>query len=144
MDSETLDDLFNRRSGLFGLCGVNDMRVIHRLAGEGDRNAELAVGIFCHRLRKYLGAYYAELGRVDAVVFTGGIGENDAEVRRRTCFGLGALGIHLDPAANAAPGGAERAIGTQDSPVKLLVIPTNEELEIAQQAFAAVVGDQAD
>jgi acetate kinase len=144
MDSETLDDLFNRRSGLFGLCGVNDMREIHRLAGEGDRNAELAVGIFCHRLRKYLGAYYAELGRVDAVVFTGGIGENDAEVRRRTCFGLGALGIHLDPAANAAPGGAERAIGTQDSPVKLLVIPTNEELEIAQQAFAAVVGDQAD
>jgi acetate kinase len=141
MSTDTLDALFNRQSGLLGLCGVNDMREIHRLAGEGDQNSELAVGIFCHRLRKYLGAYYAELGRVDAVVFTGGIGENDAEVRGRTCTGLEALGIHLDPAANVAPGGGERAISSADSPVKLLVIPTNEELEIAQQAFAAVVGD---
>ena len=140
MDSDTLDALLNRQSGLLGLCGVNDMREIHRLAGEGDASAALAVGIFCHRLRKYLGAYYAELGRVDAVVFTGGIGENDADVRQRTCTGLEALGIHLDPGANAGSGGGERAISSADSPVKLLVIPTNEELEIAQQAFAAVAG----
>ncbi len=141
MDTDTLDALLNRQSGLLGICGVNDMREIHRLAGEGDRNAELAVGIFCHRLRKYLGAYYAELGRVDAVVFTGGIGENDAEVRGRTCAGLEAMGIHLDQIANTAPGGGERAISSAESSVKLLVIPTNEELEIAQQAFSAVVGD---
>jgi acetate kinase len=143
MGTDALDALFNRQSGLLGLCGVNDMREIHRLAGEGDRNAQLAVGIFCHRLKKYLGAYYAELGRVDAVVFTGGIGENDADVRQRTCAGLETLGIHLDAGANASPGGGERAITSADSPVKVLVIPTNEELEIAQQAFAAVVGHQA-
>ena len=143
MGTDALDALFNRQSGLLGICGVNDMREIHRLAGEGDRNAQLAVGIFCHRLKKYLGAYYAELGRVDAVVFTGGIGENDADVRQRTCAGLETLGIHLDAGANASPGGGERAITSADIPVKVLVIPTNEELEIAQQAFAAVVGDQA-
>jgi acetate kinase len=141
LDTDALDALFNRQSGLLGICGVNDMREIHRLAGEGDANAELAIGIFCHRLRKYLGAYYVELGRVDAVVFTGGIGENDSEVRRRTCTGLETLGIHLDPVANAARGGGERAIGTAGSPVQVLVIPTNEELEIAQQAFAAVTGE---
>jgi acetate kinase len=141
MGTDALDALLNRQSGLLGLCGVNDMREIHALAAGGDRNAELAVGIFCHRLRKYLGAYYAELGRVDAVVFTGGIGENDADVRQRTCAGLEALGIHLDAVANAAPGGGERPISTGESPVKLLVIPTNEELEIAQQAYAAVAGD---
>jgi acetate kinase len=140
MDTETLDVLFNRMSGLFGICGVNDMREIHRLAGEGEEKAELAIRIFCHRLKKYLGAYYAELGRVDAVVFTGGIGENDADVRKRTCAGLSRLGIRLDPAANAAPGNAERAVSAADSPVQVLVIPTNEELEIAQQAFAVVQG----
>jgi acetate kinase len=143
MGTDALDALLNRQSGLLGLCGVNDMREIHALAAAGDRNAELALGIFCHRLRKYLGAYSAELGRVDAVVFTGGIGENDADVRQRTCAGLQVLGIQLDTVANAAPGGGERPISTAESPVKLLVIPTNEELEIAQQAYAAVAGDQA-
>jgi acetate kinase len=143
MGTDDLDALLNRQSGLLGICGVNDMREIHRLAGGGDSNAELALGIFCHRLRKYLGAYYAELGRVDAVVFTGGIGENDADVRWRACAGLGALGIDLDAGANAAPTAGERAISSVNSPVRVLVIPTNEELEIAQQAFAAIVGDQA-
>ena len=141
MDTNTLDVLFNRQSGLLGLCGVNDMREIHRLAGEGDAKAELAVRVFCHRLKKYLGAYYAELGRVDAVVFTGGIGENDAEVRGRTCADLEGLGIRLDADANAAPGNTERAVSCANSPVKVLVIPTNEELEIAQQAYAAVQGE---
>lgn len=141
MDTDTLDALFNRQSGLLGLCGVNDMREIHGLAAEGDAKAELAIRVFCHRLKKYLGAYYAELGRVDAVVFTGGIGENDADVRRRTCADLEGLGIRLDPDANAAPINTERAVSRMDSPVKVLVIPTNEELEIAQQAFAAVQGE---
>ena len=87
-----LDDLFNRQSGLLGLCGVNDMREIHRLAAEGDDSAELAIGITALRIRKYIGAYYAELGRVDAIVFTGGIGENDPEIRRRACSGVGQPG----------------------------------------------------
>lgn len=138
LDNAALDDLLNRRSGLLGLCGVNDMREIQQRAAGGDERARLAVEVFCHRLRKYLGAYYAELGRVDAVVFTGGIGENDALTRARTCSGLEALGIHLDEQANAAPERGERAISTPASPVALLVIPTNEELEIAQEALAAV------
>jgi acetate kinase len=138
LDNDALEDLLNRKSGLLGICGVNDMREIHRLAAGGDERAQLAVGIFCHRLKKYLGAYYAELGRVDAVVFTGGIGENDAEIRARTCAGLESLGICLDPDANGAPERGERAISTPESRVKVLVIPTNEELEIARQSFEAV------
>jgi acetate kinase len=138
LDNDCLEDLLNRKSGLLGICGVNDMREIHRLAAEGDQSAELAIGIFCHRLKKYLGAYYAELGRVDAVVFTGGIGENDAEVRARTCDGLDALGIRLDKAANLSPAREERVVSTPDSRVEVLVIPTNEELEIARQSFEAV------
>jgi len=84
LDQDALDDLLNRKSGLLGLCGANDMREIHRRAYEGDERAKLAIDVFCHRLRKYLGAYYAEQGRVDAVVFNGGIGENNAEVRAST------------------------------------------------------------
>jgi acetate kinase len=137
-DNQTLDDLLNRQSGLLGLCGVNDMREIHRMAEQGDENAELAIGIACHRLKKYLGAYYAELGHVDAVVFTGGIGEHDAETRARSCGGLQRLGIELDRQANQHPGGGERDISSTDSDVRVLVIPTNEELEIAQQAAEAV------
>jgi acetate kinase len=140
LDPDALDDLLNRKSGLLGLCGVNDMREIHRRAEGGDEQAELTIGIFCHRLRKYLGAYYAELGRVDALVFTGGIGENDSDVRSRTCEGLENLGIQLDATANLAPDREERDVSNSASPVKVLVIPTNEELEIALQAFQTVSG----
>ena len=134
-----LDDLFNRQSGLLGLCGVNDMREIHRLAGEGNERAELAIGITALRIRKYIGAYYAELGRVDAIVFTGGIGENDPEIRRRTCSGLDNMGIVLDERANLSKERGERAISAADSQVQIMVIPTNEELAIARQALAAVL-----
>jgi acetate kinase len=138
LDNRTLEELLNRQSGLLGLCGVNDMREIRRRAEEGDENAELAIGITCHRLRKYIGAYSAELGRVDALVFTGGIGENDAEVRARSCAELDNLGIRLDAAANAAPGDGERRISAAASPVAVLVIPTNEELQIARETVEAV------
>jgi len=138
LDNETLEDLLNRQSGLLGLCGVNDMREIQRLAEEGDDRAELAIGITAHRLKKYIGAYYAELGRVDAIVFTGGIGENDADLRCRACEDLDALGVKLDDTANLAPAQGERRISTPESPVQVLVIPTNEELAIAQQALVAV------
>ncbi len=140
LDYGTLEDLLNRQSGLLGLCGVNDMREIQRRAEEGDDRAELAIGITAHRLKKYIGAYYAELGRVDAVVFTGGIGENDADMRCRACEDLDGLGIKLDDAANLASERGERRISTRDSPVQVLVIPTNEELAIARQALTAVQG----
>lgn len=140
LDNETLEDLLNRQSGLLGLSGVNDMREIQRLAEAGDDRAELALGITAHRIKKYIGAYYAELGRVDAIVFTGGIGENDADMRCRACEDLEALGIKLDDGANLAPERGERRISTPDSPVQVLVIPTNEELAIAQQALAAIQG----
>jgi acetate kinase len=138
MDIAVLDDLLNRRSGLLGLCGANDMREIHRRIGQGDPAAALALDVFCHRLRKYLGAYWVELGRLDALVFTGGIGENDAEVRTRTCAGLEGMGIWLDAAANQVCAQVDRPISEAGSPVAVLVIPTKEELEIARQALEAV------
>jgi acetate kinase len=138
LDNAALDELFNRKSGLTGLCGANDMREIHRCADSGDARAQLAIDVFCHRLKKYLGAYYATLGRLDAVVFTGGIGENDARVRAQTCANLEALGLRLDADANAADDATERFVSAPDSPVAILVIPTDEELEIARQALQAV------
>jgi acetate kinase len=135
---DDVDRLLNKESGLLGLAGVNDMREIHRLAEAGQPGARLAREVFALRIRKYLGAYYAELGRLDAVVFTGGIGENDPWIRARVCGGLETLGIHLDPAANQARGGGERDIAALASPVRILVVPTNEELEIARQAWGAV------
>lgn len=138
LDAPALDKLLNRESGLLGICGVNDMREISRLASEGHASAELAMGITTHRLKKYIGAYYAELGQVDAVVFTGGIGENAADIRRGACAGLERLGIVLDDAANDAREHGERCISPPAGEVQVLVIPTNEELEIAQQTLAAV------
>jgi acetate kinase len=140
LDMDTLDDLLNRQSGLIGLCGVNDMREIHRRVEQGDENAELAVGVTCQRLKKYIGAYLAELGFADALVFTGGIGENDAEVRARACASLERLGIVIDEIANRSESRGERVISTADSPIKVLVIPTNEELQIAREALEAVSG----
>jgi len=138
LDNQTLEELLNRQSGLLGLCGVNDMRQILRLAEDGDSNAELAIGITCHRIRKYIGAYYAELGTVDAIVFTGGIGENAAEIRARACAGLERLGIEIDATANSAAASGERSIARPGSAVQVLVIPTNEELQIAREALEAV------
>jgi acetate kinase len=138
LDNDTLDDLLNRQSGLLGLCGVNDMREVHRLAEAGDENAELALGITCHRLRKYIGAYVAVLGHVDALVFTGGIGENDAQVRECACAGLGGLGIVLDDDRNARTLSDAGTISAAESRVRVFVVPTDEELEIASQTLAAL------
>jgi acetate kinase len=138
LDNSTLENLLNRQSGLLGLCGDNDMREIQRRADDGDEAAELALGVTAHRLKKYIGAYLAELGRVDAVVFTGGIGENAAKLRARVCDGLDRLGIVLDAGANAIASQRERSISAADSPVRILVIPTNEELQIAREAVQAV------
>ncbi|NKN33819.1 acetate/propionate family kinase [Marichromatium bheemlicum] len=139
LNAEAIDHMLNRQSGLVGICGVNDMREVVRLAERGNERAELALGMVTHRLKKYIGAYYAELGAVDAIIFTGGIGENSAEVRAGACEGLERLGIVLDTAANAGRASdAGLRISAAESQVQMWVIPTNEELEIAQQTLATV------
>jgi acetate kinase len=141
MSLNEIDALLNKQSGLLGLSGLtNDMRDL--LAEESehqDRRAKLAVDIFCLRVKKYIGAYLAEMGGADAIVFTGGIGENSAEVRRRICAGLEWLGIDIDVAANdKLYGGKEGEMGKANSRVKLFVIPTNEELLIARDTVRSV------
>jgi acetate kinase len=126
-------DTLTRRSGLLGLTGTSDMREIRRRADDGDPQAELARRVYCHRIRAYVGAYYAVLGRVDAVVFTGGVGEHDAGVRALALRGLGRLGIALDPVLNAA----HREV-VSDSEVAVLVVPADEEWEIARQTAALI------
>ncbi|WP_368498724.1 acetate/propionate family kinase [Herbiconiux sp. A18JL235] len=136
-----LDELLNRRSGLLGLSGTGDMRDVQKAAAAGDAAAAAALDVYVHRLRSYVGAYYAQLGHVDAIVFTAGVGENNPLVRARVLAGLEELGISIDPALNELSGAAAqgaRRISTADSRVAVLVVPTNEELEIARQAAAAV------
>jgi acetate kinase len=138
MSLDDLDDLLNKKSGLKGICGDNDMRSISQRIKEGDKQAELALDIFCHRLKKYIGSYLAVLGGADCIVFTGGIGEHSALVRQRSCSGLKELGISLDPEKNEAHSSEARAIHQQESKIKILVIPTNEELEIATQTLKLI------
>ena len=131
LDMDTLDTLLNKESGLKGICGENDMRTISEAAEQGDHQARLALTIFCYRLKKYIGAYMAALGGVDCIVFTGGIGENSAIVRQMSCQGLERLGIRLDEGKNSIRQEDILEIQATDSSVKLLVVPTDEELEIA-------------
>ncbi|MFM1891003.1 MAG: hypothetical protein RLZ44_80 [Pseudomonadota bacterium] len=138
LDLESLERQLNQASGLRGLCGENDMREVHRRVQAGDPAAVQALDIFCYRVRKYLGAYYAVLGRVDAVVFTGGIGEHDPQVRAAALQGLEGLGVRLDAARNRQAAGQPIAIQASDSAVALLVIPTREEQEIALQVQDAL------
>ncbi|MBS9375600.1 acetate/propionate family kinase [Rhodococcus sp. B50] len=131
---DAIDDLLNRHSGLKGLSGVNDFRALLKLVGEGDEDARLAYDVYVHRIRKYLGAYTFELGGVDAIVFTGGVGENNVDVRRDSLAGLDRLGIVVDDVRNTADENGERRISADSSHVEVLVIPTNEELAIARAA----------
>ena len=138
MKPEEVENLLNRESGLKGICGVSDMREILDRAAKGERKAELAIEMFCYRIRKYIGAYLAVLGRLDAVVFTGGIGENAADIRRRVCEGLGHLGITVDAAKNQAAAENLAEIQQDGCPIKVLVIRTNEEREIALQTISTI------
>jgi len=134
----TLDQLeqrLTRESGLAGLCGDSDVRVILGRCQQGDREAQLALSIYCYRIRKYIGAYFVALGGIDALVFTGGVGENAAEVRAAACEGLECLGITLDRHKNALPSGDQpRAIQAEAAGIAVLVIPSREDLEMARQA----------
>jgi acetate kinase len=138
MSLDQLDALLNKRSGMRGLCGVNDMREIEDMAQNGDQRARLALDMYAYRLKKYIGMYSAALGRVDALVFTAGIGEKSPVVRGLACADLENLGIRLDTEKNGERSKEAREIQAVGSSVKILVIPTNEELEIAQQAFACI------
>jgi acetate kinase len=133
MSIEDINELTNKHSGFKGICGRNDMRDIHEAVGKGDARAKLALDMFGYRNRKYIGSYLAVLGRVDAIVFTAGIGENDPVARELSVRGLEHLGIKLDHDRNLSPVRGARDIATSDSAVRVLVIPTNEELEIARQ-----------
>jgi acetate kinase len=138
MSLDEIDNLLNRRSGLKGICGLNDMRDLHAARAKGDEKAELAFAMFCHSIRKYIGAYFAVLGRVDALVFTAGIGENDNFARAGICEGLDGLGIAIDPDKNGKRSPDARDIGAKDARVRVLVIPTNEELAIAEATMSVI------
>ncbi|MCH5277829.1 MAG: acetate kinase [Desulfovibrionaceae bacterium] len=136
-----LNTLLNKQSGLRGLCGHNDMRDVEAARDAGDENAALAMNMFVYSLRKYIGSYFPVLGRVDGIVFTGGIGENAPEVRSRACADMDALGIRLDEDLNAGRVSQAKKISTADSSVQVFVIPTDEELEIARATLRVL--DQA-
>ncbi len=141
MDADEVDALLNRRSGLLGVSGVSsDMRDVIQAAREGAPRAQLALGIFCYRVRKYIGAYAAAMGGVNAVVFTAGIGENSPEIRRKCVRGLEFLDLHLDEDRNQSisANGSVAVISIDDSPSYLLVIPTDEELMIARDTARVV------
>ncbi|HEX7323342.1 MAG TPA: acetate kinase [Mycobacterium sp.] len=137
MGVQELEELLNRRSGLKGLCGVNDFRELRDQVAAGSVAATLAYDVYIHRLRKYVGAYLAVLGRVDAIAFTAGVGENVAAVREDALSGLEGLGIAVDPQRNRTGQGA-RVISSDGSATAVLVVPTNEELAIARAAWQFV------
>lgn len=140
LDERELDRLLNHRSGLLGLAGVNDMRDVRSAADAGDPAARLALDVTVHRLRHYIGAYLAQLGGADAVVFTAGVGENHAPLRREACAGFEWAGLRLDPERNEAEVTGARRISAPDSRVEVLVVPSDEELEIARQAVELLAG----
>ena len=140
LDSDEIDRSLNSSSGMLALTGHSDLREVQGLCAAGDERAELALQVYCYRIRKYVGAYMAALGRTDAVVFTAGIGENAADVRSRSLAGLEGLGVRLDEARNTARSRDARVISAEGSPVAVLVVPTDEELEMARQAVSLLDG----
>ncbi len=140
MSVDEVDDLLNRRSGLKGMTGKNDLREVHQLIEEGDEAAKVALDVYAHRIKKYIGSYMAVLGGVDVVTFTAGVGENDDIVRARSLEGLERLGIEVDLERNAGRKKEPTIISTDSSPTTVVVFPTNEELEIARLAVDVVTG----
>ncbi len=138
LDADSLDHLLNHGSGLLGLSGYSDIRDVERSAADGDEASALAVDVYQHRIRHYVGAYLAQLGGADAIVFTAGVGENNATMRAGSLVGMEALGVRLDTGRNRSASRKTRFISSDDSKIAVLVVPTNEELEIARQSFAEV------
>ena len=138
-DVDGIDKLLNRQSGMIGLAGVSDFRDLAARMEDGDADATLAMDVYCHRVRKYIGAYLAVLGGADVITFTAGVGENSSVVRARILAGMERLGIVVDPERNAVRSSEARVISPTGAPITLMVVPTNEELAIAR-ASAALVG----
>lgn len=136
MSIDEIDNLCNRQSGLKGVSGVNDFRILQERMDNNDPDAWAAYQMYVHQLRRYIGSYMLILGRLDAITFTAGVGENHVGIRRDSMAELEAFGIKIDPELNAGPNDGPRVISTEDSTVKVLVVPTNEELAIAQYAMA--------
>lgn len=138
MNVDELDALFNKQSGMMGMTGFGDLREIHRLIGEGDENAKLALDIYVHRIVGYIGNYTAQMGGVDVITFTAGVGENDEIVRKQVCDKLAPFGVKLDAAKNDVRSKEPRVISEPDSSVAIAIVPTNEELAIATKASSIV------
>jgi acetate kinase len=138
-DIEQVGTLLNKRSGMLGLTGYSDMRDIRNLMDQGDENAKLAYEMYAYRIKKYIGSYAAALGGLDAIVFTAGVGENDALTRQLVCTDMEFFGIEFNAAENNQRKPGLREISTEGSRTKVLVIPTNEELEIANQCVELLV-----
>jgi acetate kinase len=138
MSVDEVESMLNQQSGMLGLAGEQDFRRLHEMIQSGDSAAQLAYDVFIHRLRKYVGAYLAVLGRTDVVSFTAGVGENVASVRRDALNGLVALGIEIDEQRNSRSAKDARRISADTSPIAVLVIPTNEELAIARDCLRAI------
>ncbi|WP_061963660.1 acetate/propionate family kinase [Demequina aurantiaca] len=138
MTVDEIDALLNRQSGMLGLTGYSDMRDAHKAAAEGSRDAILGLEVYARRIRGYVGQYFAQLGTLDAIAFTAGVGENDGWVRAHSLAGLAALGIEIDDDRNAGRMKEAQLISTDASSVQVWVVPTNEEREIALQSIAAV------
>jgi acetate kinase len=135
---DEIDRLLNFESGLKGLAGDNDFRELSRRQAAGDERAQLAFDVYCYRVRKYVGAYYAVLGTVDAIVFTAGVGQHSAQVRAASLEGLERLGVQIDQERNTGSSDGGRIVSTDDSPVAVLVVPTNEEWQIAREALSVI------
>lgn len=134
-----MDNLLNKQSGLLGISGIsNDLREVQEWVVKGNQRAKLALEVFAYRIKKYIGAYSAVLGGLDALIFSAGIGENEVNIRDKICQGLEFLGVYLDKKKNRAGSKASRFISTESSPAKILVIPTNEEEMIAEETWHVV------
>jgi len=138
MSVDDIESMLNQHSGLLGLAGERDFRRLREMIESGYSSAQLAYDVFIHRLRKYIGAYLAILGRTDVVTFTAGVGENAAAVRLDAMNGLQGLGIEIDERRNAQPAKGARRISTDASAIAVLVVPTNEELAIARDCLAVI------
>ena len=138
MSMAEIDESLNKHSGLLGMTGASDLRDVEAKAASGDIEAVEAIEVYVQRIKHYVGAYLAELGDVDALVFTAGVGENSTHIRAKVLEGLGPLGFEIDSAKNEVRSKDARSIAASSSRTEILVIPTNEELEIALQAAAFV------
>lgn len=138
-----VNELLNKKSGMLGLCGYSDMRDVKKAIQDGDPDAILGYELYAYRIKKYIGAYAAALNGLDALIFTAGVGENDPDIREAVCADMEFFGIQLDQSLNQIRQSSMREINSPSSKVKVLVIPTNEELEIGQQTYLLVkeIGD---